>query len=250
MATDLLTTERTRRGILAAAVGVTGAAVAASVARIAPVSATDGDLVTVGSQHEGEDVTGFKSADTWALSGESDSSRGVMGTSNTGQGVHGASTESAGVAGTSEIGNGVHGTSTSNRGVWGESTSGNGVVGAGVNGVVGTGTTGVHGSGSSVGVKAESSDGFAVHTTAGRIRFDGISGVATILEGDTRVTLTPDIAVGAHTLVLLTPHVDLRGRDCWFSIPSGGSAININISESRGSDVRIAYLILDDGSAG
>jgi len=69
MASDLMNQERTRRGLLAAAVAASVAAVAASVARINPVRAADGDAVTVGSENVGDNVTSFETTDTYALAG-------------------------------------------------------------------------------------------------------------------------------------------------------------------------------------
>jgi hypothetical protein len=240
MTTDLETIQHSRRGLLAVGAGALAAAAAASLARFTPTKAADGDPVTVGSQHDGEDVTGFRTTDTWALHGESDSSRGVMGTSTSGQGVHGTSTESAGVAGTSDIGNGVHGSSVSNRGVWGESSSGIGVVGSGV--------TGVHGSGS-VGVLADSADGFALHTASGRVRHDGISGTVVMPADHTEVIIETNVPVNENTFVLISPQANLVGRGLWYTIPADTLQIVVHLSDPRPKDSRIAYLIMEHAPA-
>jgi len=232
MASDLMNQERTRRGLLAAAVAASVAAVAASVARINPVRAADGDAVTVGSENVGDNVTSFETTDTYALAGTSDSSRGVNGVSNTGQGVHGTSTESAGVAGVSDSGNGVHGTSTSNRGIWGESTSGVGVEGHGA-----------------TGIKAESAGGFALHTSSGRARFDGISGIVVIPANKTEVNIETAVPVTDNTFVLISPQANLGDKGLWYTIPEGSGQIVVHISKSRPKDSRISYLILEHAPA-
>lgn len=212
MTTDLTTTTRSRRGLLEAAVGATAAAVAASLTRISPAAAADGDPVAVGSEHTADSVTSFQTESAAALSGKSTDSRGVHGESETGHGVHGTSEESAGVAGVSTSGNGVHGTSTTNRGVWGESTSGPGVEGFGA-----------------VGVKAESPAGFALHTVTGRVRFDGISGIVTIPAGET------DVPVQGSTMVMLTPHANIGSRALWYALPgeSGEAVVRISAPRNR-----------------
>ena len=228
MATDLTTTTRTRRGLLAAALGATAAAVAASVARISPAAAADGDPVTVGGEHEGDSVTSFETVSSAALSGKSTDSRGVYGESETGQGVHGTSEESAGVAGVSTAGNGVHGTSTTNRGVWGESSSGPGVEGFGA-----------------VGVKAESPEGFALHTVTGRVRFDGISGIVTIPAGETEVAIETGVPVQGNTMVMLTPHANIGSRALWYALPKESGEAVVRISAPRNKSTKIAYLMIE-----
>lgn len=218
MATDISTTRSSRRGLLAAGLAAAAAAAAASVARFTPASAADGDAVTVGSSNQGSATTAFTVDSTKALEGISDS----------GQGINGESTSSAGVAGLSESGNGVHGTSTSGRGVYGQSTSGPGVEGSGA-----------------IGVKAESTSGYAIETTAGRLRLADVSGVATIPAGDTTVTVTPGVPIDGKTVVLLTPEANLGNKDLWYTKPGSGTEIVLHLSGTRSNDTKVSYLLVE-----
>jgi len=238
MTTDLTTTQRSRRGLLAGAAVAAAAAVAASVSRVAPARAADGDDAVLGVVNDSESSTVFRTEDTWALQGISTNGRGVNGQSTAGQGVHGESEQSAGVSGKSSEGNGVHGASRDNRGVWGESTSGAGVDGESTNGA------GVKAHGAT-GVLASSSTGMAIHTTAGRVRFDGISGVATIPQGGTQVEVETNVPLGQHTFVLLSPRSNLNGRDLWYQIPADTGKVTIRISSARNHNTPVSYLILE-----
>lgn len=219
MATDITTSRSSRRGLLAAGLAAAAAAAAASVARFTPASAADGDAVTVGSSNEGTATTQFTVSSTKALEGISTS----------GQGLNGESDSSAGVAGVSNTGNGVHGTSTSSRGVYGVSTSGTGIEGSGA-----------------VGVKAESAaDGYALETSTGRVKFAGISGVATIPSGSKTVTVTPGVPIGSSTLVFLTPEANLGNKDLWYTKPQSGNEVIVHLSGTRSNDTHVAYLVVD-----
>jgi hypothetical protein len=259
MTSDMMKTERSRRGLLAAAAAAVAGAAAASVARFTPVKGADGDPVTVGGTFEGENATHIITTSSYAIHGQSDSSRGLQGTSVSGQGVHGDSQESAGVAGVSVSGNGVRGTSTSSRGVWGSSTSGPGVSGdssqgTGVTGssdtavgVRGTGSIGVEGAGST-GLKATAKGGTALHTTSGKVRFDGISGIALIPGGQTEVRVRPDVSVDGNTFVLLSPEANLGPRALWYIVNQQNNEVIIRMDRSRQNNARIGYLILQQSS--
>lgn len=236
--TEITTAPRSRRGLLAGAAAAAAAALAASVARVVPASAADGDPATLGAVNDSGSSTVFRTDDAWALQGLSTNGRGVNGQSTAGQGVHGESELSAGVAGKSTEGNGMHGTSRDNRGVWGESTHGPGIDGASTNGA------GVKAHGAT-GVLASSSAGHAIHTTAGRLRFDGVSGVAIIPEGSTEVEIESDVPVVKQTFVLLSPRSNLNGRDLWYQIPADTGKVTIRISAARNHDTPVAYLILE-----
>ena len=229
MTTDMTTGEHSRRGLLLAGLGAAAAAATAAVARFAPAAAADGDTVTVGSANTGDNATTFTSDSSNALGGTSNSAKGVDGMSTSGQGVHGQSSSSAGVAGVSDSGVGVHGTSTSNRGVYGQSTSGAGVEASGA-----------------TGLKAESTDnGFAIDSTAGRVRFQGISGSATIPAGETRVTVKPGVPINSQTMMLLSAQSDNGSRAVWWSHNQSAGELIIHLSSSRNNPTKISYLVLE-----
>lgn len=226
MRSDIAVSEQSRRRLLTAGLAAMAAAAAASIGRVLPASAADGDAVTVGSTHSGG-TTSFHTTNVDALDATSTSAKGLNGTSTSGQGVHGTSSSSAGVAGVSDTGNGIHGTSTSSRGVYGQSTSGTGVEGSGA-----------------VGVKAESQSGHALETS-GRVRFAGISGIATIPGGDTTVTVKPGFPITDNTLVLLTPMANINQRALWFTKQESNSEIVIHLGSQRSNDTRVSYLLLE-----
>jgi hypothetical protein len=233
MVTDLTTTERSRRGVLAAAaVAAAAAAVAASVARINPVLGADGDEAIIGADNSADTVTRFLTEGAWALSGESVNGRGLNGQSEAGQGVHGESMLSAGVAGKSDEGNGVHGTSRLNRGVWGESTFGPGVDATGA-----------------TGVRTASPEGYALHTVTGRVRFDVISGIAEIPPGEKSLTVPSPVPVSKSTFVLLTPQTNLGGRSFWYTKDTDAQTLTVHITSEREKGTKLAYLILEQAPA-
>jgi len=252
MANDFSTTPRTRRGLLAAGVAAAAAAAAASVTRISPASAADGDPAIIGSTNEGATTTVFSVAGAGALVATSDTAKGLEGTSTSGQGVHGSSSSSAGVSGVSDEGNGVHGTSTSSRGVYGESTSGPGVVASSgsaaalvASSTSGPGVNAASSSGS--GVVTQSTSGYALETTAGAVKFSGLSGIAVIPAGKEKVTVAPGVPIGPKTIVLLSPEVNLGSKGLWYKKPGTGTEITIHLSASRGKDTPISYMVIDHG---
>lgn len=231
MATTPSSTERSRRSLLVAGAAALAAAAAATIGRAIPGAAADGDTVTVGSRNSGSTTTEFTTTDVNAVTAISDSARGLNGQSTSGQGVHGSSSTSAGVAGVSDSGTGVHGQSTSSRGVYGQSTSGPGVEASGA-----------------VGLKAESTDatsGYAIESSAGRVKLAGISGVATIPGGSTSLSLTPSVEIGNSTLVLVSPLENLSGNALWYTRDNDNQEIVFHLASSRSNDTKVSYLILE-----
>jgi hypothetical protein len=228
---DLTQTRQSRRGLLVAGAAALAAAAAATLSRSLPGSAADGDSVSVGSTHSGTTTTTFQTTDQNAINAISESAMGLDGQSTSGQGVHGTSSTSAGVAGVSDSGNGVHGQSTSSRGVYGQSTSGPGVEASGA-----------------VGLKAEATDatsGYALETVQGRVRFAGISGIATIPAGDTNVVVNPGVEIDNQTFVLISPSENLHENALWYTKQGGNQEILIHINSSRSNDTNVSYLILE-----
>jgi len=189
------TTPRSRRAILAAALGAGAATVASALGRPLAVRATDGNPVVVGGSYTATRVTKIDALDaggigTNAFWGSSHDGIGVVGTSTTGNGVqgsggsggvfgtstnadgvYGGSNTANGVYGTSASGDGVHGDSSSATGVSGKSTSGDGIGGLSTSGI------GVHGtSDSGYGVFGESSSDIAVFGQGGSKTLPAILG--------------------------------------------------------------------------
>ena len=120
------TLPRTRRAVLAAALGAAAAASIDAVARPAPAEATTPPVV-LGAANSANSLTSITNttADHTAFSGTvSNSGTGLYGVSGSGYGVYGASTSSYGVIATSTSSYGVIATSTSGIGVSGSSDSG------------------------------------------------------------------------------------------------------------------------------
>jgi hypothetical protein len=171
---------RSRRALLAAALGAGAATVASALGRPLPAKAADGNTVVVGGEYTSSSVTRIHNTTTngdagfWGASeagigvlGSSTSSTGVHGESNTGTGVQAYS--ATGVALRAETGSGVGleakspnsiaviGESAGYWGVYGKCPSGVGVVGestssTGVWGVTSTSGTGVFGASPELGV--------------------------------------------------------------------------------------------------
>lgn len=204
--------------------------------------------------------------------GSSESSAGVQGHSNTDAGVSGfgvmgvwATGERYGVQGGSEnagifghghgdpSGTGVLGYSSpdpdpshhpnpksktgvyghaildaASRGVWGRSNAGRGVYGEARGGV------GVYGS---------ASTGYAFRGS-GRLRFDKVTGVATIAAGSKTVTVTPGVEVTGSSFVLLTPKANIGSRALWFTTDDANNRFTIRMSAARTSATAIAWLLL------
>lgn len=115
---------------------------------------------------------------------------------------------------------GVVGVSTSGSGVRGEATSGTALSGA-----------------------ASAKSGYAVRTS-GRVRFDKVSGVATIAAGHTTVIVTPGTDVTADSFLLLTAKANIGSRSLSFTTDPTNDRITIRISSSRPSSTPVAWLLL------
>ena len=126
-----------------------------------------------------------------------------------------------------------------NTGVYGGGTSSTvrGVVGSSSNG---QGVRGETESGSALFGLAE--NGFAVRGS-GRVRFDRVSGVATISAGSTSKVVNPGVNVTAASFVLLTPKANLGGRGLWFTTNATTNRFTIRISSPKGSATQIAWLL-------
>jgi hypothetical protein len=128
---------------------------------------------------------------------------------------------------------GVFGQATqdsSSRGVFGVSTSGHGVRGEA--------TTG----GAVVGV-ANNIAGYAF-LGSGRVRFNKVSGLATIAAGTTSKTITPGTDVTTDSFVLLTPMADISTRRLWFTKDATANTITIHLSSTSASSISISWLLL------
>jgi hypothetical protein len=223
-----ITTPRSRRAILAAALGAGVATVAAVIARPLAVRATDGDTVHVGHTYSASvttefdaeaGVAGFQgtSVSGSGLSGSSHSGTGVYGASGSGTGVYGfssaasqpaliglsagAGTAARGVIGQSHPGYGVSGVTTTGRGVNGTATTGYGVFGTSTSGIANRGHT-------KLGTAGYFSTSDAKVGTAlraiGKVVLDNCAGIATIASGDDHVVVTPGGDLLATSAVVAT----------------------------------------------
>ncbi len=224
-------TQRSRRGILAAAVGGAAALAANALGRPTPSSAANGEAVTVGQTKTGTSPT--------ALVVTQNQSPGIYGFAVTDKGVN-ALPDSAAIAG--------HAKDTYGSAVLGFGQAGrNGVLGyvdgsgIGVAGIAENAGYGLYGS-SSEGVAVTALGPIALRAN-GRLEFSA-SGVATIGAGKTSVVVTSNV-INANTFVLLTPKVNLSGRSLWFQTVNGTThQFTIKISSSRSSATAIAWLAL------
>jgi hypothetical protein len=133
---------RSRRALLAGALGGLGAVVASAVGRASPVRAEGEAMVVGGDYNDATSATILSNSTTGAtvflgqstaggigVYGYSNSNVGTKGESPSGTAIFGTSASGIGVSGTSSTWTGVSGTSTSGRGVVGESESAAGVEG-------------------------------------------------------------------------------------------------------------------------
>jgi hypothetical protein len=125
-------------------------------------------------------------------------------------------------------GTGVHGFAPEGRGVFGRSTTGQGVRGASVSGTAGA---------------FESTAGYAL-STAGRVRFTKVSGVAALAAGTSSKTVTPGVDLTTASFVLLTPRGNLGGRGLWYTVDHSANRFTIRVSSPVTTSVGIGWLVL------
>lgn len=155
--------------------------------------------------------------------------RGVVG-SGSGFGIQGQSDTGVGVAGASETGAGVHGFSTESEGVAGSSDTGIGVWGF---------------SSSGTGLRGSTADGYALQTF-GRLALQGASGLAIIPAGSKSVSVQPAAVVNTFSFVLVSAMSNPRGRHLW-ATTKGPTANTITIHLSFVADVpfKVSWLMLE-----
>lgn len=266
-------TTRSRRALLAGALGGIGAWTASAIGRAGPARAANGETVTVGGSFDGTTTTTItksgsgsaaiagKSTGGYGLYGESSSAYGVYAWSTSGWAVYGQTITGIGVVGSSSAtdmaaiqgqnaghstgvlgysGDEVPPAAKAKTGVYGhaaQDSSSRGVWGranAG-QGVRGQATSGV-------GVYGKATTGLALQAV-GRAKFS-TSGVATIAAGSDGVTVTPGVNVTSASFVLLTPKSSLGGRDLWFTTNATADTFRIRISSPRASATKVAWLLL------
>ena len=292
---------RSRRALLAGALGGLGALAASAVGRVSPAAAANGDPVVQGQTNTATATTVVQNTtqDHSALWGSATATSGTgvgvrgstasqygygvwgeggySGVQGTGSayGVYGDSLGGDGVRGYTTSGTGTSGWSTSGRGASGSSSSGIGVVaistsnyalraisteatagrlttdsefGAGVEVEVNHATNGrgaieAFHKGSGPAVWATATKGYAVRGS-GRLRFEKVSGVATIPAGSTGVTVNPGVNVVGSSFVLLTPKANIGSRGLWFTTNSTANTFRIRMSSKRSSNTKVAWLLL------
>ena len=93
------------------------------------------------------------------------------------------------------------------------------------------------------GIYGTATSGYAVRGD-GRLRFDKVSGVATITAGSSSKVVDPGVNVTAASFVLLTPKANLGGRALWFTTNTTTNKFTIRMSSARGSATKIAWLLV------
>ena len=216
---------RSRRALLAGALGGLGAWAAASVARVQPAAAIDGSTVVVGGEYGGSSVTAINVAgDSDAIRGSSEGAgSGLRGLSNTGSGVFGSSKSDYGVAGESQTGAGVRGQSASGTGVDGRTASSS----AADPGVYGEGVAGY-----GVWATSASNNGVYGHTNGANGEVAGLYGSATSGAGPTKGVLgvinSPDgIGVEGYANIASGPAAGVYGLA---KSPTGVGTVGHNLA--------------------
>lgn len=215
-------TTRSRRAVLAGALGGLGAWAASAIGRAGQVRAANGDPVLVGQSQSGVSATTLSSTGSPGLIVSSSFTPGGTGLrgftgAQMGIGVQGLShgVEGVGLDGQATAATGA------NYGVMGQSASPGGA------GLFGLATGG----------------GFALRTS-GRLRVDQVSGVVVIPAGSTSRTVNPGVNVTSGAFVLLTPKVNIGGRALWFTTDPTGNTFRIRMSSVRSSGTKVAWLLV------
>ncbi len=195
---------RSRREVLATALGAAGAATAAALVGPAVALAANGDTVKVGEEHTGTTYTRIENTTPGTqeagIIGKA-SGVGVLGASVAGMGVIGRSTSACGVQGFSETDAGLNGfgrvglwAEASELGVWAKSITGQGVHGETTIGV---------------GVYATATTGTALQVS-GKAKFSR-SGRATVLKRKSYVDITVAGGLTSRSMVHATLQTHRRG---------------------------------------
>jgi hypothetical protein len=257
-----------RRALLASAAGAAGALMAGAFVRPQAVRA-EGETVVVGGEYTtATSVTRIANSanSNTVIQAETNGGVAFRAVVGSGEGLHvqgqgmgvvvdsmstaiwgnsaaSAGYQKAGVLGTGallgdDVAVGVWGASHGNAGVLGESVTSAGVAGltesdAGVYGQAETGA----------GVFGRSTSGFAFHGD-GRLRFERVTGVATIAAGSRTVTVDPGVNIVASSFVLLSPKANIGSRGLWFTTDPAGNRFTIRMSSSRGSPTPVAWMLV------
>lgn len=270
---------RSRRMVLGAGLGALVATAASALGRPQAVQAGHGD-VHLGGGNSAATMTWIEKTTSGSAAFRAHSltnGNGLYGSSKSGQGVVGISESGGGVYGQSQTAQGVYGSSLQQNGVFGTGDTGVGGKGRST-GVKGT-TTGqkgpdragvlgiaaASGSADAVGVWGRSSNGSAVYGEtkigdglygvasgasgyalrgSGRVRFDKVSGLATIPAGDRYVTVTPGVLVTDNSFVLLTPKANLGDAAVWFTTDPAAKTITIHTSVAVRVATDVAWLLI------
>jgi hypothetical protein len=248
---------RSRRTVLAAALGAGSAAVVASIAQPLAAVAATGDPAITGDTNKSSTPTVFQSSGGDALQ--------AINKATAGSGIYGHATAATGTtyggyfASDSAAGTGVYGVASNTfgaTGVWGHSDDGAAVFGdsGSGTGVSGTSTTNTGVFGYSVhgtGLEGWTDDGYALRTRHGRVRFDDVTGIAAIPVSKSSITVTPPtpstygpVPVTSSSFLLLSPKANLGGRSLWFSTNPGAGTFTIHVSRAVTKKTRIAWLLL------
>jgi len=244
---------------------------------------TAGGIGVYGYSNTNNGVKG-ESVSSVGVRGISSSSIGVQGNSTGSTGVRGESVSASGVRGVSSSSFGVDGSSSGNAGIRGYSNAADqpgilawsagdssGLLGAsGISVPAAKQKTGVYGyaeqdnvsrgvlgespagqgvrgeTATGVGVFATNSSGTAGYAlrTHGRVKMDQVSGTKSINAGLTSATVNPGVKVSSASFVLLTPKVNLGGRDLWYTTNPTAGTITLHLSSSRSSATKIGWLLL------
>lgn len=275
---------RSRRAILAGALGGVGAWAVAAAGMRTRVRAADGDPLLIGEANVGTATTSISNGagSGNAFAAISANGTGIDAQSVTGTAISGTSDQGTAIFGNAGQGRGVFGNSNGDAAIWGQtdatdagavvgyaSSDSTGVIGhsgdidvpparmhVGVYGHAAQDATsrGVVGeSPAGQGVRGETVGGVALYGTAdtgyalrtsGRVRADGVSGVATIRAGQTSKTITPGVDVTSASFVLLTPKANIGSRALWFTTDATANTFTIHMSTSRSSSTKVAWLLL------
>lgn len=234
---------RSRRSLLAAALGGVAAAAAGVVSRTAPVAANGEPMVVGGRYTDASAPTYLRNErnDRTVLAAETAVANGVA--------IQGDARAGVGVLGWCAEGDGVRGEAQDGFAVSGWSQDGFGVGAGTADGIamfsVADGGIGVLAWTSEMSFGSISAGGYALASAGGRLRLNDIGGVASIRPGRRSVRVAANVPINADTFVLLSPRSNLGGRSVWYTTEPASGSFTIHLDPSSDRRVDVAWLMVE-----
>jgi hypothetical protein len=231
------TAMRSRREMLATALGAAGAATAAAIAAPAVALAANGDALKIGEENTGTSYTKLTNTtvgvEEAGLVGHA-AGVGLLGESVDGQGVIGRSTHGAGVQGISETDAGLNGFGGP-YGLWADGTS----VGAHCRSWEGIGVSGEATSG--VGVYATATTGAALQVV-GKAKFDRANRVLMKKNTSSYKKTLAGVTASSQVFAVLRSY---RAGTYVAAVVCGAGFFTIRLNKALSADTWVSYFVVN-----